>query len=112
MPKAPIKHRRHGDRPGRRFYKTTRWLAIRAEQLAREPLCRYHAERGEHVPADIVDHVVPHRGDEEAFFAGPFQSLCKTCHDAVKQGEERRGFRREVGLDGWPTDPRHPANGG
>ena len=40
------------------------------------------------------------------------QTLCKGCHDRVKQGVEKRGFDREIGLDGWPVDPAHPANTG
>jgi len=24
--------------------------------------------------------------------------------------EERRGYRSDIGINGWPTDPRHPAN--
>ena len=101
---------RYETTPRRRLYKTARWLRLRDAQLAREPLCRFHAERGETVPADTVDHVIPHRGDEALFFAGELQSLCKACHDVVKQGEERRGFRVDIATDGWPIDPRHPAN--
>lgn len=101
---------RYKTAPWRRLYKTARWATTRADQLACEPLCRYHAELGVIVPADIVDHIIPHRGDEEMFFAGPFQSLCKACHDRIKQSEERRGFRADVAPDGWPIDPRHPAN--
>jgi hypothetical protein len=61
-------------------------------------------------PATICDHINPHRGDVISFFAGPFQSLCKQCHDTVKQSEEVRGYRGDADEDGWPTDPRHPVN--
>lgn len=63
-------------------------------------------------PATICDHIEPHNGNLEAFYSGPFQSLCKRHHDAAKQAEERGGYSREVGIDGWPVDDRHPANGG
>ena len=37
----------------------------------------------------ICDHVTPHGCNEAKFWSGPFQTLCKTCHDGVKQREER-----------------------
>ena len=40
--------------------------------------------------------------------AGPFMSLCKRCHDSTKRMIETRGFRPDIGLDGWPLDPNHP----
>jgi hypothetical protein len=57
-------------------------------------------------PATICDHVEPHHGDVNS----PFQSLCKDCHDSTKSFVELHGFRPDIGLDGWPLDPRHPAN--
>jgi hypothetical protein len=30
------------------------------------------------------------------------------CHDNTKRFIELRGFRPDIGLDGWPLDPRHP----
>jgi hypothetical protein len=59
-------------------------------------------------PATICDHVEPHHGDRNKFWSGPFQSLCKRCHDSAKRFAETRGYRPDVGLDGWPLDPRHP----
>lgn len=90
------------------WYKSPRWRAIRTDQLKREPLCRMCRPR--FTPATICDHVSPHRGDETAFFAGPFQSLCKPHHDSAKQKAELAGFGAECDASGWPTDPRHPAN--
>jgi 5-methylcytosine-specific restriction endonuclease McrA len=46
-----------------------------------------------HVIADtsqlVCDHVEPHRGDARRFWAGPFQTLCKPCHDSAKQAAEQ-----------------------
>lgn len=67
-------------------------------------------KRGRTTAATVVDHVVPHRGNEALFFGGALQSLCKACHDGAKQTEERRGYSREVGVDGFPLDPRHPGS--
>lgn len=41
--------------------------------------------------ATVADHVVPHRGDVAAFWAGELQSLCTPCHSQAKQAEERSG---------------------
>lgn len=64
--------------------------------------------------ATVCDHVEPHRGDEEKFWAGPFQSLCDQepwrCHSSTKQQQEAIGYSTEVGPDGLPTDPSHPWN--
>ena len=94
----------------RRWYGTALWQAIRKRQLDTHPLCAMCKAEGYIVAATVCDHVEPHRGDRTRFFAGPFQSLCVTHHDKHKQREERRGYAPDVGDDGWPTDPRHPAN--
>ena len=59
-------------------------------------------EQGDIVAATICDHVKPHKGDPDAFWGGPYQSLCKLHHDAAKQSEERGGHRIAIGTDGWP----------
>jgi len=96
----------------RHLFRTALWRKIRLQHLASEPLCRMCKARDRITPASVCDHIQPHKGDEALFFAGPFQSLCKPCHDRHKQSEERRGYSTAVGLDGWPVDERHPANGG
>ena len=93
----------------RKLYKTSRWQKLRARQLRHEPLCSMCQARGEVTPATVADHVVPHKGDERLFFQGATQSLCAPCHSGAKQSEERRGYSTEVGLDGWPVSPHHPA---
>jgi len=33
-------------------------------------------------PATVVDHILPHRGDEDLFWdESNWQPLCKRCHD-------------------------------
>lgn len=89
----------------RAWYSTSRWLRIRAAQLAAEPLCRFCLARGIVTPATVCDHVEPHRGDEARFYGGPFQSLCVDCHDTDKQRIENGGKARAVpDEDGWPMD--------
>jgi 5-methylcytosine-specific restriction protein A len=91
------------------LYSSARWLKIRQRQLREHPLCKYCAETSVVEPATICDHVEPHHGDLNKFWSGPFQSLCKRCHDHAKRFVEMRGYRPDIGLDGWPLDPRHPA---
>lgn len=90
------------------FYSTARWARLRRHQLLTHPLCAFCAERGLVVPATICDHVEPHHGDINKFWLGRLQSLCKPCHDGAKKVVEQRGYRTDIGLDGWPLDPRHP----
>lgn len=70
-------------------YKWRAWKKLRRSHLASSPLCVRCLEEGRTTPATDVDHVKPWRGDLEAFFAGPFQSLCKSCHGAKSSREDR-----------------------
>ena len=81
-------------KPWRRWYGLAVWAAIRAGQLARQPLCERHLRRGKTVAATVCNHVEPHRGDWEKFIGGPFESLCKACHDSEVQREEKAEARR------------------
>jgi 5-methylcytosine-specific restriction protein A len=68
-------------------------------------------ESGITEPATVADHVIPHKGEWFLFFdAGNLQSLCKRCHDSVKQQSEKIGFSQQIDEDGWPMDQRHPVN--
>jgi 5-methylcytosine-specific restriction enzyme A len=88
----------------RRWYKTSRWQKLRAQQLKSEPLCRMCLVQHHYTPANVCDHIEPHKGDPIKFWSGPFQSLCKRHHDSTKQSQERGRQRAEIGLDGWPID--------
>lgn len=77
-------------KPWRKWYSRKVWLVRRADQLAREPLCRRCNLIGEATVATVANHVVPHRGDWALFVTGELESLCAPCHDGVVQREERR----------------------
>lgn len=95
----------------RRLYNTPRWHQIRTTQLQAEPLCRACAALGKVTPATVCNHLdKDSKATIDGFYAGPFSSLCAPCHDAGEQKGESAGFTAEAGLDGWPLDPRHPAN--
>lgn len=93
----------------RALYHTARWLRLRKQQLAKQPLCEMCAARGKVTAANTVDHKVEHKGDLELFFSGELASLCANCHSGAKQQIERIGYSDEIGADGWPVDPRNPA---
>jgi 5-methylcytosine-specific restriction enzyme A len=85
------------------LYSTRRWQEIRSAQLDAEPLCRMCAQEGIVMPANVVDHVDAHKGDEQKFFNGEVQSLCKPCHDRHAQRRDRGADITPTGLDGWPV---------
>jgi hypothetical protein len=92
------------------FYWTTAWLRRRRLQLSHQPLCQMCMQRGVLTPAKVADHVEPHNGDWNKFRLGALQSLCFDCHDVHKRRIDLHGYSSEIDNDGWPTDPRHPAN--
>jgi 5-methylcytosine-specific restriction protein A len=81
--------RRRYDVAWRKWYGTARWAAIREAQLAAYPLCVMCIADEVVEEATVCDHVTPHRGDEDLFWSGPFQSLCAHHHNSAKQREER-----------------------
>jgi 5-methylcytosine-specific restriction protein A len=95
--------------PWSSWYGTERWRRRSILQLREHPLCAMCLKRGRVTPAKVADHIVPHNGDRNAFLIGALQSLCKSCHDSDKRIVEIRGYSPEIGPDGWPTDPSHPA---
>jgi 5-methylcytosine-specific restriction protein A len=71
---------------------THRWHAVRTLYLHEHPLCVECLKQGRPVPATVVDHIKPHKGDQRLFWDETnWQSLCKPCHDA-KTAREDGGF--------------------
>jgi 5-methylcytosine-specific restriction protein A len=67
--------------------------------------------RGRTTAATVVDHKIPHKGDQVLFWdQANWQSLCADDHDRHKQQLERLGYSLTIGANGWPTDPNHPSN--
>ena len=58
------------------------WRKARTAFLKRHPLCVECLRNGKLSPATVVDHIIPHRGDQKLFWdEGNWQPLCKACHD-------------------------------
>lgn len=98
--------RRRAERPYRAWYKTSRWRAIRAAQLLKQPLCERCQSRGIITAATVAHHRTAHKGDEALFFdPDNLASSCADCHDVDEQRIERGGRARQaVGEDGWPIE--------
>jgi 5-methylcytosine-specific restriction protein A len=59
-----------------------RWREYRKSFLMSNPLCASCLSAGLTVPATVIDHIVPHRGDMRLFWdKSNHQALCKRCHD-------------------------------
>lgn len=72
-----------------------KWQQARAVFLAENPLCAEHEAQGALVPATVVDHKVPHKGDMSLFWRrSNWQPLCKPCHDRKTATEDSRFARR------------------
>ncbi len=91
-----------------RLYDKRRWRRGSKQFLAENPLCRMCQEVGRTKLAQLVDHIVPHRGDPELFWdRANWQGLCSTCHSGAKASFERTGKMRGCDVDGTPLDPGH-----
>ena len=72
-----------------------RWQKASKAFLHAHPLCAECERHGKYTRAEVVDHIVPHRGDMKLFWdRDNWQPLCKQCHDK-KTAREDRNFLRE-----------------
>lgn len=94
------------------LYNTKRWYRRRHYQLKDNPFCSMCLQQGIYTPAKIADHIEAHRGDEELFYNGRLQSLCKMHHDSTKQRQEKSGIIVGGDESGNPIDPSHHWNKG
>lgn len=68
------------------------WERARAEFLRAHRYCRRCGKA-----AGVVDHIVPHKGDQALFWDRTnWQALCVRCHSGAKQSEERRPSTRTI----------------
>lgn len=76
------KRRHDQNRPNSRQRGYTReWERLRAEFLRLHPTCSFCG-----VPAEVVDHIKPHKGNKALFWNwNNLQALCTSCHSRTKQ---------------------------
>ena len=86
--KRPRPRRAKRKSPADRGY-DRRWRRERLAYLAGHPLCVACLQNGQTVEATVVDHVVPHHGQQDPLFwdCQNWQSLCKPCHDSKTMAE-------------------------
>lgn len=109
---------------------TRQWERSAALFKVQHPLCLGCEAVGLVSATEVVDHVVPHKGDLDVFWdRNRWQPACKWHHDVVKQQLEHRyergalteadlwlnssaaiavtqRERNATGADGWPVDAR------
>lgn len=68
----------------------SRWQKARVRYLHSHPLCVECKKAGKLTKATVVDHVIPHRGDQQLFWdESNWQPLCKHHHDVKTMTEDR-----------------------
>lgn len=87
------------------------WRRERRAFLVDHPLCLGCDASGHAVPATVVDHIVPHRGDQR-LFRDPRnrQPACKWHHDKVKQLLETMWQSGEITSDDLNLDSEAAVN--
>jgi 5-methylcytosine-specific restriction protein A len=74
-----------------------RWHKASRGHLRAAPLCVCCLAHGFTVAAELVDHIIPHRGDRGLLWdRGNWQSLCNWCHEHVKKIIELRWINGQV----------------
>ena len=71
---------------------TWTWTKARNAYLQDNPLCVYCGQDGRITAANVVDHIIPHQGNQELFWdsEGNWQSLCAPHHNSEKAEIEGR----------------------
>ena len=71
---------------------TAAWRKARNAYLYEHPLCVYCEREGKVTAANVVNHKIPHRGDQQLFWnIENWESLCFTHHNSDAQMSERSG---------------------
>jgi 5-methylcytosine-specific restriction protein A len=77
------------------LYNTARWKRLRTQFLKEHPLCEECKRKGIITSAEVVDHIIPHKGNKELFWdESNLQALCKECHDRKTAKEDGRWGRK------------------
>lgn len=72
-----------------------RWEKARLIFIAANPLCGRCAAAGRVERTTVVDHIIPHKGDQELFWdKSNWQGLCETCHNRKTINENRMSISR------------------
>ena len=82
------------------FYQKSAWKRIRKIQLSKQPLCEncWKIFKRQTV-ATVCDHIDPAWETWYDFCKGPFQSLCRACHDEKTKFEDVVELKRKKLLE-------------
>ena len=68
-----------------------KWQKASKQFLKENPLCIKCLAGGKYTEATVVDHIKPHRNNQELFWdRNNWQALCKRCHDKKTGSEDSR----------------------
>ena len=102
MPKthrAPTPHEiyeRRGNRHEQGY--TNRWARVAHHFLREHPVCVLCSAADRVTAATLVDHVIPHRGDDDLFWReSNWQALCAPCHNGPKRRADLLAARLAAG---------------
>ena len=66
-----------------------KWQQARKGFLAKHPLCAECGGQGRIAAATDLDHIIPHKGDKDAFWTrSNWQALCHPCHSRKTATED------------------------
>ena len=83
----------------------SRWKKARDGFLRKHPLCAECQEEGRVTAANVVDHIIPHKGDETLFWQrSNWRQLCTPHHN-------RKTAREDGGFGNLPRNRTENANG-
>ena len=81
---------------------TAEWDKARTDFLVAHPHCVMCRRAGVTKPANVVDHITPHRGDKTLMWdRRNWQPLCSRHHNSGKQREERSAQRPIAARPEW-----------
>jgi 5-methylcytosine-specific restriction protein A len=91
------------------LYNDHTWRKVSRMQRQRQPLCEQCLQAGRLTAAELVHHKVPiTKATRHLMYdISILQSLCRQCHEGVHG--RARSYSHDIGIDGLPLDPRHPA---
>lgn len=86
---APVDQRESAVKRGYNY----QWQKERVKFLSDNPWCVECHRHKRRIPANEVDHIIPHKGDMKLFWDREnWQALCKSCHSsktATEQGQRK-----------------------
>lgn len=82
----------------------SRWQKARERFLFAHPLCERCKKRNRTTVATVVNHRIPHKGDQALFWdEANWEPACKPCHDSdIRREEQGSKPKPHIGMDGWP----------